>query len=145
VVEVQFAFDGKVLVCRMDDGEDFYPTLRSALEGAGLRFAVILGAVGMLREVQIGWFDGKTYHTRDLEEPMEILSISGNLALKEDGSPFVHAHVCLGDEECNAFGGHLFKARVFNVCEISLLKLDGIRLTRRGPEGGPLKLYPEMV
>ena len=37
---------------------------------------------------------------------MEILSLIGNISLKDD-KPFVHAHITLADQEGRAWGGHL--------------------------------------
>jgi predicted DNA-binding protein with PD1-like motif len=83
------------------------------------------------------------YKDVDLSEPMEIVSLYGNISLK-DGKPFVHAHVVLSDEKGNARGGHLLpgSSPVF-ACEITIEEFEGPELIRGFDERTRLALWPK--
>ncbi|HEX4310964.1 MAG TPA: PPC domain-containing DNA-binding protein [Acidobacteriaceae bacterium] len=79
-------------------------------------------AIGALESVKLGWFNWETkkYETAvDLDEQVELLSLIGDIALK-DGEPQVHAHVVVGRRDGSAHGGHLLEARVRPTCEVVL-------------------------
>jgi predicted DNA-binding protein with PD1-like motif len=79
-------------------------------------------AIGALQSVKLGWFNWETkkYETAvHLEEQVELLSLIGDIALK-DGKPQVHAHVVVGRRDGTAHGGHLLAAKVRPTCEVVL-------------------------
>jgi hypothetical protein len=79
-------------------------------------------AIGALSRVKLGWFDWeeKKYKTAvDLDEQVELLSLIGDIALK-DGKPQVHAHVVVSKSDGSAHGGHLLEAVVRPTCELIL-------------------------
>lgn len=79
-------------------------------------------AIGALRRATLGYFDPERmdYDKRDIAEQCEILALAGDIAIGEDGSPAVHAHVTLGRKDFTAFGGHLFSAEVWPTLELVL-------------------------
>lgn len=79
-------------------------------------------AIGALSSVNLGWFNWETkkYETSvSLDEQVELLSVIGDIALK-DGEPQVHAHVVVGKRDGTAHGGHLMQAMVRPTCEVIL-------------------------
>jgi hypothetical protein len=79
-------------------------------------------AIGAFSAVKLGWFNWETkqYETSvDLGEQVELLSMIGDIALK-DGKPQVHAHVVIGRRDGTAHGGHLQAATVRPTCEVIL-------------------------
>ena len=54
-------------------------------------------AIGAFRDVTLGYFDweSKQYQKIPVHEQVEVLSLIGDMALK-DGEPKVHAHVVVG-------------------------------------------------
>ena len=79
-------------------------------------------AVGALSSVRLGWFswDNKKYEPSvTLDEQVELLSLIGDVALK-DGKPVVHAHAVIGRRDGTAQGGHLLEAHVRPTCEVIL-------------------------
>src|SRR4029450_10584257 len=58
-------------------------------------------AVGALSAVRLGWFSGerkKEWQSVPLDEQVELLSLIGEVALK-DGEPVVHAHAVIGRKD----------------------------------------------
>lgn len=79
-------------------------------------------AVGALSSVRLAWFNWETkkYDSAvSLDEQLELLSLIGDVALKEDG-PVVHAHAVIGRRDGTAHGGHLQHAIVRPTCEVVL-------------------------
>jgi hypothetical protein len=79
-------------------------------------------AIGALSYAKLGWFNWETKKYQPaclLDEQVELLSLIGDIALK-DGDPQVHAHVVVGRSDGTAHGGHLIEARVRPTCELIL-------------------------
>jgi predicted DNA-binding protein with PD1-like motif len=77
-------------------------------------------AVGGFRRAVLGYFDRerKTYLQIPIEEQVELLSCVGDIAVKPDGSPEVHAHVVVGRSDGTTRGGHLLEAYVWPTMEV---------------------------
>jgi uncharacterized protein len=72
-----------------------------------------LTGIGAIRDAVLGYFDPekKAYLRSHEKGQAEVLSLTGNLALKEN-EPFFHVHVALSRRDGSARGGHLFEATV---------------------------------
>ena len=109
----------KTFVVILDTGDEILSSLRHFAQKehlAGSSFK----AIGALSEVELGWFDweSKKYQTAvKLEEQVELLSLIGDIALKDD-EPQIHAHLVIGRQDGTAHGGHLLRATVRPTCEI---------------------------
>jgi predicted DNA-binding protein with PD1-like motif len=79
-------------------------------------------AIGAFRDVTLGYFDWekKDYRKIPLREQVEVLSLVGDVAEGEDGTPLVHAHVVVGRSDGAAHGGHLIEAHVRPTLEVVL-------------------------
>jgi predicted DNA-binding protein with PD1-like motif len=119
-----FEFElGKGFLLRLDYGKELVRQIEEFLEEKEIHAACI-SAIGAVRSAVIGYYDQekKEYVRRELKEPLEILSLSGNVSVK-DSKPFCHLHVLLG-KDGEVYGGHLFSAEVF-ACEVFVLPLKG--------------------
>ncbi len=108
---------------RLDYGRDLVEQLGEFLKAKNIKAAYIAG-IGAVKSAEIGYYsqESKTYVKKEIDIPLEILSLSGNVSIK-DGEPFTHLHVILG-KDGEVYGGHLFHAEVF-ACEIFLIALNG--------------------
>lgn len=131
------AQSGENLMVRLQDGERLPEALREL--GA---FGVVVCGVGMLRDVVLGFWVGKGYREERIAEPVELLSLQGNIGEGPEGV-VVHLHVVVGREGGEALGGHLLSATVHNTAELAVFGLPGVRLLRRPEPTGLLGLYPE--
>ena len=120
-------------VIRFDIGEQFPETLAQWCENEKVEAAAIVAGIGMLENIEIGRYDGKEYLTENIQPSSEILSLQGNVSMKE-GKPFVHLHVSLADEDMSARGGHLFRGTVSMTVELVMLEFSSKFV--RIPSGG---------
>jgi hypothetical protein len=133
----QIADNPKTFVVVLDTGEEILSSLKSFAEAqklAGSSFK----AIGALSQVELGWFNWETkkYETAvKLEEQVELLSLIGDVALKE-GKPQVHAHLVVGRSNGAAFGGHLIRAIVRPTCELILTENPEHLQKQIDPESG---------
>src|SRR5262245_317814 len=80
-------------------------------------------AIGAFSDLTVGFFDWekKDYVNIPINEQVEVLSLVGDIALK-DGQPTVHAHVVVGKSDGTAHGGHLIEGHVRPTLEVILVE-----------------------
>ena len=100
-------------------------------------------AIGAFSEAKLGYFDWerKEYEEVPLAEQVEVLTLAGDVALK-DGEPSVHAHVVLGKRDATAHGGHLLEARVRPTLELVLVESPAHLRKEHDPETGLALIAP---
>ena len=125
--------DNDRTVIRFDKGEKFPETLARWCAEQKVHAAAIVAGIGMLENIVIGRYDGKEYVKKTVEPSSEILSLQGNVSIKE-GEPFVHLHVNLADEDMSSRGGHLFEGTVSMTIELVLMEIKDEFI--RVPSGG---------
>jgi predicted DNA-binding protein with PD1-like motif len=134
---------GRKIIGRLAKGED----LLAALEGCVREHGITLGevqAIGAVIKARVGYYNQaeRKYYFLDLARPLEILSLTGNISLK-DGKPMVHAHVTLSDHDGRAFGGHLAEGTLAFACEFAIQEYkSAASLVRQMDEPTGLFLWP---
>ena len=115
---------GGVVCIRLVSGDDFFSSVKKALQELNVRQAAIVSCVGMLKEVELGtnYAKGKGYDLLRFPGPLELVSVQGNAAYAGE-ELIVHAHVALGKEDGTLVGGHLLNAKVNVSCELFLLEV----------------------
>lgn len=95
-------------------------------------------ALGALSDLTIGYFDWqkKDYRKIAIDEQVEVINLTGNFALGEDGKPALHAHIVVGKFDGHAFGGHLLKAHVRPTLEVVVTESPSYLRRRHDPESG---------
>jgi predicted DNA-binding protein with PD1-like motif len=127
----------KVFALIFETGDEIASVLQQFSKEQGLGGSSFK-AIGALSYAKLGWFNWETkkYEPASvLDEQVELLSLIGDIALKE-GEPQVHAHVVVGRSDGTAHGGHLLEARVRPTCEL-ILSESPIHLQKKlDPESG---------
>jgi predicted DNA-binding protein with PD1-like motif len=79
-------------------------------------------AIGAFERVELAYFDWarKTYDRLPLDEQVEVLALTGDIAIDEQGRPKVHAHVVVGRRDGTTRGGHLMAGHVRPTLEVVL-------------------------
>ncbi len=94
-------------------------------------------AIGALSGVVLGYFDWerKTYSEISLDEQVEVLTLAGDVAVK-DGEPAVHAHLVVGRSDATTRGGHLLEAHVHPTLELVLTETPAVLRKEEDAETG---------
>lgn len=110
----------KTFALIFDLGDEVMSTLTTFAEEHDLE-ASQFTAIGAFKEAKLNYFewDKKQYKSIPIQEQVEVLTLAGDIALK-DGKPTVHAHVVLGRSDGTTRGGHLEKAIVRPTLEVIL-------------------------
>lgn len=124
---MQWREEEGALIAKFGDGLDFMNSLDWLIEKANLSSACIVFAIGMLEDVTLGYYscEQRRYIKRNFNEPMELIALHGTIAKEH-----VHIHCALARMDNAVVGGHLFSARVRNLCEVYLVRFDSVRLSR---------------
>jgi len=122
-------------------GADLYDGLTRIVRKENIRLGRIQG-IGATTHAKVAYYDQNTKVYNPLEFPggMEILSLSGNVSIR-DGKPFVHAHLVLGDPQGKVFGGHLLPGTTLFGCEVFIDVLEGDELVREFDQRTGLHLW----
>jgi len=133
----QIEDEPKVFALIFDAGDEIASVLLQFAKKQGLGGSSFK-AIGALSYAKLGWLNWETkkYDLASvLNEQVELLSLIGDIALK-DGEPIVHAHLVVGRSDGTAHGGHLLEARVRPTCELILTE-SPVRLRKKlDPEAG---------
>lgn len=136
------SIEGEIVLAKLEDGEDLFPSLLALAEETGIASGMVLWGIGMLRDVELGYFNGKSYERATYAEPRELLALHGSIA--QDAENPLHLHVGLAGRDHVAVGGHLFRARVAVLNEVAVRRLSAIRLGRAlNPASGLRELVLE--
>ena len=111
---------------KLDSGEDIFECLRKAIRTFDIKSGYVLLGVGMLRDVDIGYFAGDEYFDVHLEEPHELITLQGSISTKDE--VVIHLHCSLAGKDHNIIGGHLHKGTV-NVINEILIRKSGLLIT----------------
>ncbi|MDP9474263.1 MAG: DNA-binding protein [Actinomycetota bacterium] len=127
----------KTFVLIFDTGDEFMSGLTKFAKENGLS-AASLTAIGAFSDVTLGYFDmqKKEYEKISMEEQVEVLSLVGDIAPKEDGEPQVHAHVVVGRFNGTTRGGHVLEAHVRPTLEVVLTESPAHLRRRTDDETG---------
>lgn len=100
--------------------------------------AAHLTAIGAFERVTLAFFDLQTkeYRKIPVNEQVELLSLTGNIALDEENKPKLHAHVVIGKADGTAHGGHLLEAYARPTVEAVVVASSGSLRRRMRPEFG---------
>ena len=120
-----------------DEGDDPYELLTRFARDEGLTGGSLTG-VGALSRTTIGWFDpdARDYERTVVDEQCEVVSMVGDIAVDDDGTPTVHAHIVLAKRDTSAVGGHLFGGRVWPTLEVLVTESQATMRKRLDPDVG---------
>ena len=126
---------------RLGHGKDLLEELTSVAGREGVTLGRV-EALGAVKRARLGFYnqEEREYEFFEIDEPLEIASLIGNVSLKE-GEPMVHAHVTLSDREGRARGGHLAPGTIVFACEFVMQALEGPELNRARDDATGLPLW----
>jgi len=131
----------KVYMGKLEYGSD----LLDAITKFCLQNKIKLGrltAIGAVQKAALAYYEQKTYQylPHIIDQPLEIVSLLGNISLKDD-KPMVHAHIVLSDKNGRVFAGHVAQGTRVFACEIIIENFSGPDFVRGFDEKTRLPLW----
>jgi len=130
------------IAVRFQEGEEIFDSLNILCKNYNVTSAVILSGVGMLDKLVIGYWNGKEYVKKTINERVEIVSLVGNIGVSDtEAQTILHLHVAVALPDYSVIGGHLVSGTFYNG-EVFIEKLHNISLLRREESNGLVGLNP---
>ncbi len=120
--------EGELVIAKLEDGENLLKSIEELAATHRIENAMVMWAIGMVRDLEIGYFNGKDYEKAVYPQPLELVSLHGTYAGKAD--PKVHVHLAASDRDHRVVGGHMFRATVSTLNELCLWKLWRTKMDR---------------
>ena len=133
---MQWKRDGNDFIVKVERGEDVKGSIMDVVQKNNVKAGSILWAVGMIQDLEIGYFNGKEYEKEKYEGPLEVVSFHGSIA---ENDPRMHIHVSVADRSHGVVGGHLFEGVANPLLEVHIQKFENITLKRKYSESSTLK------
>lgn len=138
---------GRRFVVKMTPGQSLYQRLTDFAHAAGVKHAVVVSAVGSVQEVKFRGIKAGAklpitaprVHEHDVEGPLELLALTGNLFPDEKGEIDCHLHVMASKSSGEVLGGHMHDAKVFATCELVLTEVLAEGLERHMSKSGGVR------
>lgn len=107
-------------------GEEVISGLKAFLEQEHIQAAHITG-LGAASELTIAYYnlETKEYEKHTITDNVEILSLTGNVGVKENDELVIHMHGTFGKQNLSMFGGHIFSMTISGAGEIHLTAFSG--------------------
>lgn len=133
----------KTFVIIFDKGDEVASGLLDFAGAKSLK-ASHFTAIGAFQRATLGFFEREKndYKRIEINEQVEVLSLVGDIALKEDGQPQVHAHCVVGSRDGNARGGHLLEGYVWPTLEVIVVESPGYLRRKFDEETGLALIDP---
>ncbi len=132
-------FSDKGFLLRFSSGEDFEESLKAFCGEHRISSATFSG-IGQTKTLTLSYWDSKEkqYNDTYFEEELEIVSLTGNVALYNQ-QLFIHSHGSFGKSDLSTVSGHITQLSVGATLELFLTDLN-VTLERTLDEVTGLKL-----
>jgi len=116
---------GKIYQGQLKKGNDIAQGLTKFLKDNKIKAGIIKG-IGAVESAKLGYFNQQTkeYEERYFNENMEIVSLTGNISLKND-EPFPHLHAVFSKKDFSLVGGHLLSDTLVYAFEFEIVAFEG--------------------
>jgi uncharacterized protein len=141
---------GRRFIITIKPGAKLMDELHAFARSVELKFGVIVSAIGSVRNVQFSDIQAGArlpiteprMPVHELEGPLDLLGLEGNLLPTETGDFDDHLHIFGSKSSGEVVGGHLIEAEVFATCEIILAEyiVEGVE-RQHSPSGGVDTLF----
>lgn len=109
-----------------DPGEECVQGLTKYVTEKGIETASFT-AIGGFGHTRLGFFNRATRGFDEIavhQEPVEVLSLSGDILTSDDAALTVHGHVVVGRRDGSTAGGHLLVGEVDPILIVTLVELE---------------------
>ena len=119
---MEYRENGDIIFIRLHQDEDLFESLQDVCRACDLRAGIVISGIGMLKQAELSYFvESGRYSPVLYPEPLELVSLSGNIIIKEDDC-HIHLHAALARDDKETLAGHLSNGKVNVTNEIVILK-----------------------
>lgn len=135
--------NGWTAVLVFEHGDDVMPLFKKWCVERGVT-AAHFTAIGAFERLVVAWFDweSKEYRQISVDEQVEVLSLVGDVALKDD-EPAIHAHIVVGRHDASTRGGHFVGGTVRPTLELMIQETPTHLRKQHDPESGLALIAPD--
>ncbi len=131
---------GQIIFSRLFEDEDLLEAITETAERSRIKAGFFL-LIGTLKKAKMGFFHQGRYQPIEMAEPLEIVSCTGNITLKE-GEVHVHAHIAVSNRKGKVLGGHVLPGCIIAATgELVLVEAVDVELQRKLDEKTQLYLW----
>jgi len=128
--------ENDTVLVKFEDGEDVLEALDKIAKFYGIESGTVQWGIGMLHDIEVGYWNGKEYEKKKYADRAEIVSFHGSIASSE---PRFHIHLSFAVRDHSVHGGHLFSGIVGPLLEIEIHVVNTITISRKLNEKSGLK------
>ena len=123
---MRYRVDGNKIFVSLEKGDEIFDSIHTVIHETNIKFGWING-IGAIENITLGSYsvEIKDYIKKEFKGEFELTSLVGNITIK-NGNPFVHIHVNVSDEACNAYGGHLFSGTITATGELIIFLSNSV-------------------
>ncbi len=113
-------------VFRLETGESIPEAIVAFCEQHSIAAGTFSG-IGAIQWARLGYYNQEAgdYVDQKFDRELEVVSLTGNISRKSDGTLFAHTHCVLSGADMQVVGGHLFEAVVGPTLEVYLWTIPG--------------------
>ena len=144
---------GRRFIVKIRPEESIIECVTALVTKEKIECAVVLSAIGSVQNVRLKDIksgarlpiSSPRLISHDIEGPLELLGLTGNVVPGEDGKPDCHLHIMASRSSGDVVGGHMYDAQVFATCELVLVELsvEGIERYQSKTGGTPTLFFSE--
>ncbi|HLH85565.1 MAG TPA: DUF296 domain-containing protein [Thermoplasmataceae archaeon] len=125
---MQISREGELILVKIEYGENVKDTILKVIQKEKISSGEVTWGIGMIRNLQVGYYNGGSYEKETFSQPLEIVSFHGSIAGNE---PLLHIHCSGASRDHVVHGGHFFDGIADPLLEVSIRRFDAIKIERR--------------
>ncbi|NJE26590.1 DNA-binding protein [Thermococcus sp. MV5] len=119
--------DNEYVIVKLERNEDLLDGLTKVAKSENIKAGMIISGIGMLKDLEMGYYTGTEYERKKFEGIYEIVSITGYL---QETAPRVHVHVSIADKNNKVYGGHLLSGKCNPYAIIAIISYNKLSFKR---------------
>lgn len=113
--------NGNLIISKLEKDDDVFESIEKLIDQYGIKGGIIVSGIGMLKNFEIGYWNGREYEKKFIEENHELVAMHGSIS---ENDPKIHIHVGLAGPDHMLTGGHLISGKADPMVELTILDTD---------------------